>query len=196
VNEARSGECFFEIILRRYETRSTIMTNNRPLEHYGNVLGEVPSATAILDRFLYRADLIELKGKSYRLNNRSELNNTAESGSEDARRRVKPDAKEETTHGSKLASHHRRGGSDRHERSDDDQRRRHRPADHQRPSAVRCDACELHRASARAFFSPVVQRLTVGFAGIEALTLNAGGSVSGSNVNVNSLRCRAGDHRH
>jgi DNA replication protein DnaC len=48
----RSGEFLFEIIMRRYETRSTMMTSNRPLEDWGKLLGDVPSATAILDRFL------------------------------------------------------------------------------------------------------------------------------------------------
>ena len=48
----RSGEVLFEIIMRRYETRSTMMTSNRPLEDWGKLVGDVPSATAILDRFL------------------------------------------------------------------------------------------------------------------------------------------------
>ena len=51
----RSGEIFFEIIMRRYETRSTMMTSNRPLEDWGKLIGDVPSATAILDRFLHHA---------------------------------------------------------------------------------------------------------------------------------------------
>jgi DNA replication protein DnaC len=100
----RSGECLFEIVLRRYETRSTIMTSNRPLEDWGKLLGDVPSATAILDRFLHHADLIELKGKSYRLNHRSALNNVAEPESEEARRRTKPATKDEAPNGSKPAS--------------------------------------------------------------------------------------------
>ncbi len=63
----RSGEYLFEIIMRRYETRSTIMTSNRPLEDWGKLLGDVPSATAILDRFLHHADMLRITGKSYRL---------------------------------------------------------------------------------------------------------------------------------
>jgi DNA replication protein DnaC len=63
----RSGECLFEIILRRYETRSTVMTSNRPLEDWGKLLGDVPSATAILDRFLHHAEIVQITGKSYRL---------------------------------------------------------------------------------------------------------------------------------
>jgi DNA replication protein DnaC len=67
----RSGEFLFEIILRRYETRSTIMTSNRPLEDWGKLIGDVPSATAILDRFLHHAEIISIKGHSYRLRNRA-----------------------------------------------------------------------------------------------------------------------------
>ena len=63
----RSGEFLFEIIMRRHELRSTVMTSNRPLEDWGKLIGDVPAATAILDRFLQDAELIEITGKSYRL---------------------------------------------------------------------------------------------------------------------------------
>ena len=66
----RSGEYLFEIIMRRYEILSTMMTSNRPLEDWGKLIGDVPSATAILDRFLHHAELITITGKSYRLKNR------------------------------------------------------------------------------------------------------------------------------
>jgi DNA replication protein DnaC len=62
-----SGEYLFEIIMRRYETRSTMMTSNRPLEDWGKLIGDVPAATAILDRFLHHAEIIQITGKSYRL---------------------------------------------------------------------------------------------------------------------------------
>lgn len=67
----RSGEFLFEIIMRRYETRSTIMTSNRPLEDWGKLIGDVPSATAILDRFLHHAETIAINGRSYRLRNQT-----------------------------------------------------------------------------------------------------------------------------
>lgn len=68
----RSGEYLFEIIMRRYENRSTMMTSNRPLEDWGKLIGDVPSATAILDRFLHHAEIITITGKSYRLRNKAE----------------------------------------------------------------------------------------------------------------------------
>jgi DNA replication protein DnaC len=67
----KSGEFLFEIIMRRYETRSTMMTSNRPLEDWGKLIGDVPSATAILDRFLHHAEIISISGRSYRLRNRA-----------------------------------------------------------------------------------------------------------------------------
>jgi DNA replication protein DnaC len=66
----RSGEYLFEIIMRRYETRSTMMTSNRPLEDWGMLLGDVPTATAILDRFLHHAEVVQMNGRSYRLRDR------------------------------------------------------------------------------------------------------------------------------
>lgn len=63
----RSGETLFEIVLRRHEVKSTMMTSNRPLDDWGKLVGDVPSATAILDRFLHHSELIQITGKSYRL---------------------------------------------------------------------------------------------------------------------------------
>ncbi len=65
----RSGEYFFEIIMRRYENRSTMMTSNRPIEDWGKLIGDVAAAGAILDRFLHHAHIIPITGKSYRLRN-------------------------------------------------------------------------------------------------------------------------------
>ena len=53
--------------MRRYETRSTMMTSNRPVEEWGKLLNDVPAATAILDRFLHHAEIIQMTGRSYRL---------------------------------------------------------------------------------------------------------------------------------
>jgi len=71
----QSGEYLFEIIMRRYENRSTIMTSNRPIEEWGKLIGDVPSATAILDRFLHHVEIIQITGKSYRMKDRACRNN-------------------------------------------------------------------------------------------------------------------------
>ena len=64
-----SGEYLLEVVMRRYENHSTIMTSNRPLEEWGKLLGDVPTAGAILDRFLHHAQVIAITGKSYRVKN-------------------------------------------------------------------------------------------------------------------------------
>jgi len=64
-----AGEYLFEVIMRRYELRSTLMTSNRPIEDWGKLIGDVPTAGAILDRLLQHAHIIPFKGKSYRLSN-------------------------------------------------------------------------------------------------------------------------------
>ena len=80
----RSGEYLFEIIMRRYETRSTMMTSNRPLEDWGKLLGDVPTATAILDRFLHHAEVVQMNGRSYRLKDRPGAPPEASPGSKPA----------------------------------------------------------------------------------------------------------------
>lgn len=71
----KAGEHFFEIIMRRYENRSTLMTSNRPIEEWGKLIGDVPAATAILDRFLHHAEILNIKGQSYRLKDRAAMAN-------------------------------------------------------------------------------------------------------------------------
>ena len=88
----RSGEFLFEIVMRRYETRSTMMTTNRPLEDWGKLLGDVPTATAILDRFLHHSEIITITGKSYRLRQRGARSKSAKApiGSEKNENPSKP----------------------------------------------------------------------------------------------------------
>ncbi len=88
----RSGEYLFEIVMRRYEKRSTMMTTNRPIEDWGKILGDVPTATAILDRFLHHSDIITITGKSYRLKSRREDSKPAKAptGSKKAEKDSKP----------------------------------------------------------------------------------------------------------
>jgi len=73
------------------------MTSNRPLEDWGKLLGDVPSATAILDRFLHHAEIITITGRSYRLKDRAGESDTKEektkkdkNGNDSARKKSKP----------------------------------------------------------------------------------------------------------
>jgi DNA replication protein DnaC len=96
----RSGEYLFEIILRRYETRSTMMTSNRPLEDWGKLIGDVPSATAILDRFLHHAEIVQITGRSYRLRGQP---SAAESVEAEAKPAKAPTGSKASGNGSKPA---------------------------------------------------------------------------------------------
>jgi len=97
----RSGEYLFEIIMRRYETRSTLMTSNRPLEDWGKLIGDVPSATAILDRFLHHAEIVQITGKSYRLRHQTPK---AKEGAEESKPANAPIGPERDRPGSKPAN--------------------------------------------------------------------------------------------
>lgn len=70
-----AAEDLLEIFVRRHESASTIITTNRPTQDWGQFLGDVPAATAILDRFLAHADIIQMQGKSYRLHQRARRGN-------------------------------------------------------------------------------------------------------------------------
>ena len=66
-----AAEDLLELFVRRHETGSTLMTTNRPTEDWGTFLGDIPAATAILDRFLQHAEIITMQGRSYRMHQRA-----------------------------------------------------------------------------------------------------------------------------
>lgn len=68
-----AAEYFLEVIMKRYEKSSTIITSNRPLEDWGKLLGDNAATSAILDRFLHHAHVIKIKGRSYRLRNQEAI---------------------------------------------------------------------------------------------------------------------------
>ena len=73
-----AAEDFLEVIMRRHEHTSTVITTNRPPDDWGQFLGDVPAATAILDRFLAHAEVVSMKGKSYRMHQRAQRRATME----------------------------------------------------------------------------------------------------------------------
>lgn len=66
-----AAEDLLEVFVRRHEAASTLITTNRPTQDWAVFLGDVPAATAILDRFLAHAEVVPLQGKSYRLRQRA-----------------------------------------------------------------------------------------------------------------------------
>jgi DNA replication protein DnaC len=65
-----AAEDLLEIFTRRYEVGATVVSPNRPIEDWGQILGDTAAAGAMLDRFLHHADVVQLQGKSYRLHDR------------------------------------------------------------------------------------------------------------------------------
>ena len=61
-----AAEDLLEIIMRRYERASTILTSNRPIEDWGKLLGDTAAVTAMLDRLIHHAHLIKCGPKSWR----------------------------------------------------------------------------------------------------------------------------------
>jgi len=69
---------FFQLVSRRYEKGSTIITSNKTFAEWGTVLGDEVLATAILDRFLHHCEVIAINGPYYRLKDRADLVSAAE----------------------------------------------------------------------------------------------------------------------
>ena len=61
-----SGEYLLEVVVRRYEKKSILITSNRPLEDWGKLFEDVPVATAILDRILHHSHIVAFAGRSKR----------------------------------------------------------------------------------------------------------------------------------
>ena len=62
-----AADDLLEIIHRRYQTGSTVIATNRPVSDWGTILADVAATSAILDRVLDNAELMQIKGKSHRL---------------------------------------------------------------------------------------------------------------------------------
>ena len=65
--EPAAAHLFFQLVSRRYERASVLITSNRPVGEWGQVFGDAVAATAILDRLLHHSQVITIRGDSYRL---------------------------------------------------------------------------------------------------------------------------------
>ncbi|WP_369799926.1 ATP-binding protein [Thermosipho sp. 1063] len=64
---------FFQLISKRYEKHSTIITTNTPLSEWSEIFGSPVLSQAILDRLLHHSHVILIKGKAYRLKEKLEF---------------------------------------------------------------------------------------------------------------------------
>ena len=65
--ETNAAHLFFQLVSRRYERGSMLITSNRAVGEWGTVLGDPVVATAILDRLLHHSHVVTIRGDSYRL---------------------------------------------------------------------------------------------------------------------------------
>ena len=67
------GNLFFQLVNARYEKGAMILTSNRGFAEWGDVFGDPVVATALLDRLLHHAVVIQIEGSSYRLRQHADL---------------------------------------------------------------------------------------------------------------------------
>ena len=80
---------FFQLMNRRYEHASTVLTSNKGFEEWGDIFGDDVMAAALIDRVLHHLPSGERRGNSYRMREHAELYRTLQSdveGSEPVRR--------------------------------------------------------------------------------------------------------------
>lgn len=70
---ATAAEDLLEIVMRRYERTSTLLTSNRPVEDWGKLLGDTAAVTAMLDRLLHHAHVVKCGPRSWRTKLRGDL---------------------------------------------------------------------------------------------------------------------------
>jgi DNA replication protein DnaC len=68
--EQDAANLVFQLVSSRYEHASLVLTSNLPFSSWGGVFGDQAVAAAMIDRIVHHADVLTLKGASYRLRNR------------------------------------------------------------------------------------------------------------------------------
>ena len=68
--EPEAANLFFQLVSSRYERASLIVTSNKPFGRWGEVFGDDVVAAAMIDRLVHHAEVVALKGDSYRLKDR------------------------------------------------------------------------------------------------------------------------------
>jgi DNA replication protein DnaC len=64
---------FFQLMSRRYEHASTVLTSNKSFEEWGEIFGDEVMAAALIDRLLHHCHIVNIRGNSYRMRRHSEL---------------------------------------------------------------------------------------------------------------------------
>jgi DNA replication protein DnaC len=65
--DPHAANLIFMLVSRRYERASLIVTSNKPFSAWGDIFGDEVTAAAMIDRLVHHAEILALKGDSYRL---------------------------------------------------------------------------------------------------------------------------------
>jgi DNA replication protein DnaC len=87
---------FFQLMNRRYEKASTVLTSNKGFEEWGEVLGDDVMAAALIDRVLHHCHLVNIRGNSYRMREHTELYRALRADVENSAEAVRPSRKAKT----------------------------------------------------------------------------------------------------
>src|SRR5207247_2072811 len=68
-----AAEDLLEVVMRRYERASTLLTSNRPVDDWGKLLGDTAAVTALLDRLLHHAHVLKCGPRSWRTKVQTDL---------------------------------------------------------------------------------------------------------------------------
>ena len=69
---------FFQLMSRRYEHASTVLTSNKSFEEWGEIFGDEVMAAALIDRLLHHCHIVNVRGNSYRVRHHPQLWKPAE----------------------------------------------------------------------------------------------------------------------
>ena len=64
---------FFQLMARRYESASTVLTSNKPFDEWGDIFGDEFLAGALIDRLLHHCHIVNIRGNSYRMRHHQDL---------------------------------------------------------------------------------------------------------------------------
>lgn len=67
-----AGDALADLLMYRYEKRATLITTNRPIDDWGQILGDVVLVAPLLDRLMHHGHLLKFEGKSWRLKHAAE----------------------------------------------------------------------------------------------------------------------------
>jgi DNA replication protein DnaC len=64
---SKHADLLFEVITRRYQEKSTVLTTNKPFSEWNQVFPNAGCIVALIDRLVHKAEIVEIQGESYRL---------------------------------------------------------------------------------------------------------------------------------